>query len=429
MADTVRTIEELLALFADNENGDISEQDARDFIVTMEAMVGERLLASLVSEFSLTLFDDTDAAAWRTTLGAAASSHTHAQSDITGLVSDLATKVPATRTINGYDLSTNRSLTASDVGAAATSHTHAQSDITGLVSDLASKASLAFSTIAISGQSNVVADSATDTLTLVASTGITLTTDASTDTITVSAPLLSATAGTATASRALILGSSKEVDGLGNVAATSFKANASTAGSNAMDFTSAYTRLLNYAGTVLVSCPTTSAPVICPTGIGGGPNYFTCDWAFVRLAAGVIELNSGTTGQWRDLLLRALGGGNASGSNASGGNLTLKPGQSTGNATPATVVLQGTTVGSSGATAQTLSDVLTVTNSKTITLTDDVDVVLGTTGGTQIGTASTQKLAFLGATPVAQQVLATGAGATVDNVISILQTLGLCKQS
>lgn len=44
-----------------------------------------------------------------------------------------------------------------------------------------------FSTIAVSGQSNVVADSTSDTLTLVAGTNITITTDASTDTITITA--------------------------------------------------------------------------------------------------------------------------------------------------------------------------------------------------------------------------------------------------
>ena len=43
-----------------------------------------------------------------------------------------------------------------------------------------------FSTIAVSGQSNVVADSTSDTLTLVAGTNITITTDASTDSITIS---------------------------------------------------------------------------------------------------------------------------------------------------------------------------------------------------------------------------------------------------
>jgi hypothetical protein len=44
-----------------------------------------------------------------------------------------------------------------------------------------------FETIAVSGQSNVVADSATDTLTLVAGTGMTITTNATTDTITFTA--------------------------------------------------------------------------------------------------------------------------------------------------------------------------------------------------------------------------------------------------
>lgn len=44
-----------------------------------------------------------------------------------------------------------------------------------------------FSTIAVSGQSNVVADSTSDTLTLVAGANVTITTDASTDTITIAA--------------------------------------------------------------------------------------------------------------------------------------------------------------------------------------------------------------------------------------------------
>lgn len=45
----------------------------------------------------------------------------------------------------------------------------------------------------------------------------------------------------------------------------------------------------------------------------------------------------------------------------------------------------------------------------------------GDTGGVKLG--------FYGVTPVARQVLATGAGATVDDVITALQNLGLVKQS
>lgn len=46
---------------------------------------------------------------------------------------------------------------------------------------------LSFSTVIVAGQSNVVADSSSDTLTLVAGSNITITTDASTDTITIAA--------------------------------------------------------------------------------------------------------------------------------------------------------------------------------------------------------------------------------------------------
>lgn len=73
------------------------------------------------------LLDDADNAAQRSTLGLgtaataasadfATATHTHAQSDVTNLVTDLA-------------------------GKASSSHTHAQSDITNLVTDLAGKAS------------------------------------------------------------------------------------------------------------------------------------------------------------------------------------------------------------------------------------------------------------------------------------------------
>lgn len=63
------------------------------------------------------------------------------------------------------------------------------------------------------------------------------------------------------------------------------------------------------------------------------------------------------------------------------------------------------------------------------TLDEGKNLVLGTSTGSQIGTATGQKMAFWGVTPVVQQVLATGVGASVDDVIGFLQTVGLCKQS
>jgi hypothetical protein len=65
----------------------------------------------------------------------------------------------------------------------------------------------------------------------------------------------------------------------------------------------------------------------------------------------------------------------------------------------------------------------------TVTLADAKNLVVGTGTGTEIATATGQKLGFWGTTPVVQQVLATGAGHTVDQVITFLQLVGLCKQS
>jgi len=62
---------------------------------------------------------------------------------------------------------------------------HSGADQSALVDPVDTYAQNAFKTISIAGQSSVVADSPTDTLTLVAGSGITLTTNASTDTITV----------------------------------------------------------------------------------------------------------------------------------------------------------------------------------------------------------------------------------------------------
>ena len=67
-------------------------------------------------------------------------------------------------------------------GANITLSTNASSDTVTIAAT--GGAANAFSTLAVSGQSNVVADAATDTLTLVAGTGMTIATDASADSIT-----------------------------------------------------------------------------------------------------------------------------------------------------------------------------------------------------------------------------------------------------
>lgn len=64
-----------------------------------------------------------------------------------------------------------------------------------------------------------------------------------------------------------------------------------------------------------------------------------------------------------------------------------------------------------------------------LTLAEGVNLFFGTSTGTKIGSATAQKIGFWNATPAAQQVLATGASHTVDDVIGFLQSIGLCRQS
>lgn len=56
------------------------------------------------------------------------------------------------------------------------------------------------------------------------------------------------------------------------------------------------------------------------------------------------------------------------------------------------------------------------------------NVTFSLKGNVQICDSSTQTLSIWGSTPTTQPTLSTGAGHTVDDVITLLQTLGLCKQ-
>jgi hypothetical protein len=79
--------------------------------------------------------------------------------------------------------------------------TYLRGDNTWATVSAGAAASDSFATIAVAGQTSVAADSATDTLTLVAGTNITITTDASTDSITINS---TASGGTASNSFATI---------------------------------------------------------------------------------------------------------------------------------------------------------------------------------------------------------------------------------
>lgn len=97
-------------------------------------------------------------------------------------------------------------------------------------------------------------------------------------------------------------------------------------------------------------------------------NVLTAPDAFFMRAGAAAAIQMGASSATPiDQLFK---GPNGSGTNIAGGDIRVAPGQSTGNATPATVVLQGTAAGSSGTTAQTLVDVLTVVREGVIRITN-----------------------------------------------------------
>jgi hypothetical protein len=68
----------------------------------------------------------------------------------------------------------------------------------------------------------------------------------------------------------------------------------------------------------------------------------------------------------------------------------------------------------------------TPTNARAALFPDGANLVLGTTTGTKIGTATGQKLGFYGAAPVAQQTITgTTAQQQIDSIVDALGTVGL----
>jgi hypothetical protein len=81
--------------------------------------------------------------------------------------------------------------------------------------------------------------------------------------------------------------------------------------------------------------------------------------------------------------------------------------------------------------ASSPTEALRISNNRAITVSDGGNVVLGTTTGTKIGTATTQKLGFYNATPVVQPAAVADATTAIDvitqlnDLLAKLRTLGI----
>lgn len=126
-----------------------------------------------------------------------------------------------------------------------------------------------------------------------------------------------------------------------------------------------------------------------------------------------------------DLLLKA---GQSAGTDKAGASLHVGGGQPTGSGASGPILFEAAAPGVSGTTVRSLVERARI-DSAGLRIADGHALIAGSSSGLKIGTATEQKLGWWNATPVAQPVLATGTGATVDQVIGLLQTLGFCRQS
>lgn len=111
------------------------------------------------------------------------------------------------------------------------------------------------------------------------------------------------------------------------------------------------------------------------------------------------------------------GSSTAGTSNAAGGTLYLDAGRGTGSGASNLILRTGASTGTATA-LQTATTRLTINNAGDFTFFDGADFILGTTTGTKIGTATTQKIGFYNATPIVRPSAYTQTYSTADKTMA-----------
>lgn len=205
--------------------------------------------------------------------------------------------------------------------------TDAQQTVLGNTSGTNTGDQLTFKTIAVSGQSDVVADTTTDTLTLVAGSNVTITTDATTDSITINA-------GSSTVTKISNTYTAQSSDDVIDCTSGTFNLTLPTAvGINGKKYT------IKNSGTGIITIDTTSSQTIdgsLTLKLGTQYNSITVcsdgsNWIALYLRSVNIQTFT-SSGTWtkpagaKICQVIALGAGGGGGSGRRGASLTVRSG-------------------------------------------------------------------------------------------------------
>jgi len=280
---------------------------------------------------------------------------------------------------------------------------------------------LAFKTIAVSGQSDVVADSAADTLTLVAGTNVTITTDAATDSITINASAgasgitigtTTITSGTTTRilyDNAGVVGE-YTITGTGTVVAMQTSPSLLTSllmdSGFVMNWASSNVVLTHSAG--ILTLGTGTLKITNPTNTATSVVTIDGTQTLTNKSISGGQITSAVATATALANTRTIWGQNFDGTANVTGSLTavtdITGGASnmiitSGTGVSRTLTLRTTTSGSVATAAITIDDTQMSTFGGDLTI-NAHNIITDTTTGIKIGTGTTQKIAFFNSTPI-----------------------------
>jgi hypothetical protein len=184
------------------------------------------------------------------------------------------------------------------------------------------------------------------------------------------------------------------------------------------------------SGLTLGATPTITATGLVSFATSGAGQNFTFNQSVAATAFRAVSFGT-TKNSANGDTVDFFGGDVGFGSNFTGGNCIVRAGRGRGTGDSGAIIFSTAAGGASGSTINEVVERFRVTPAGLFSAAEAFNFSFGTTTGTKIGTATTEKLGFYNATPVVQPVAVADATTSVDVItqfnalLSRMRDLGL----